>query len=322
MTISATKPSVAPRWASVSPGTSRLEPTSGQKDTGWTNGQRPAFNEMNWLQGVIYDWQQYLEAATDQLESSKVDKTGAADLSGTFRPTASGGASFGTSAQPLGAVVTNQLDLRTDGVQSNFNPFFTTTYTLGSTTKRWLSGFIVTLTSTTLNTDTLNANTVNCDVVQPTAAGNGTVGLNGTPYGAAVARETRTKVLRVFDKTQPASALDTNKLSALCLPVAKGLISNASATNPTMNGGYNMLATNPVTRTGPGAYTVTFRQALANTNYTVVISPTAAALRLYRIGVQTTTSFEVFFFDTTFTAADSVFAFAVFGEAAGTDPIA
>lgn len=147
MTISAVKPVDIPRWASVSPGTVRLAPSSGQQDTGWTNTQRPPFNVMNWLQGVQYDWQQYLEDATDQLESSKINKTGATDLSGTFRPTASGGASFGAASQPLGVVITNQLDLKTDGVLSSFNPSTTNARTLGTASKRWLSGDIATLTS-------------------------------------------------------------------------------------------------------------------------------------------------------------------------------
>ena len=322
MTISAVKPVDIPRWASVSPGTVRLAPSSGQQDTGWTNSQRPPFNVMNWLQGVQYDWQQYLEDATDELESSKIDKTGATDLSGAFTPTASGGASVGSNLRPLSLVVSNQLQVKTN-VVSNLDPSSTNTFTFGTTSKRWLSGFITTLASTTLNTGDLNASAVNCDVVQPTAAGNGTVGLNGTPYGAAVARETRTKVLRVFDKTQPASALDTNKLSALCLPVAKGNVTNPGVTNPTLVGGYNVLASNPVTRTGTGAYTVSLRQALANVNFTVAVTNTGAT-RPFRVVVLSSSSFQITFFSDLAMASpvDATFDFVVFGEAAGADPIA
>jgi hypothetical protein len=97
MTISATKPTDIPRWASVAPGTSRTAPLTSQQDNGWGDGERPAAEVQNWLQGVLYDWQQYLEDATDQLETSKINKTGATDLSGTFQPTVNNGASLGVT---------------------------------------------------------------------------------------------------------------------------------------------------------------------------------------------------------------------------------
>jgi hypothetical protein len=77
MTITAPKPAGnaagGARWATLAPGTSRLEPVAGAKDTGFIDGQRPAFNIMNWLLGVQYDWQQYCEDAIDQIEASKVE---------------------------------------------------------------------------------------------------------------------------------------------------------------------------------------------------------------------------------------------------------
>lgn len=72
MPIDAVKPSTLPRWATT--GGTRLEPSEGQKDSGWTNGQRPPYNVMNWLQGLIYDWQQYLEDATDELDAEKLER--------------------------------------------------------------------------------------------------------------------------------------------------------------------------------------------------------------------------------------------------------
>lgn len=102
MTISATKPAGnaanGPRWASVSPGTVRVEPSAGAKDTGWTDGQRPAFNVMNWLQGVAYDWQQYLEDATDQLESTKYDRDGSKTITGDILPDANEAYDIGSSS--------------------------------------------------------------------------------------------------------------------------------------------------------------------------------------------------------------------------------
>lgn len=117
MTITATKPADSidgPRWATTDPGTQRVEPIEGLKDTGWTSGQRPSFGEMNWLQGAYYDWQQYFEDATDQVDASKINKTGAADLSGTFSPTANNGASIGDSGHRFHHAFVGDVDAASD----------------------------------------------------------------------------------------------------------------------------------------------------------------------------------------------------------------
>ena len=50
----ATKPTDLPRWATDAGRT--LEPTSGEKDTGWQAGYKPPARKMNWLFNTIYDW--------------------------------------------------------------------------------------------------------------------------------------------------------------------------------------------------------------------------------------------------------------------------
>lgn len=126
MTITATKPAgnaaAGPRWANVSPGTVRLEPSSGAKDTGWTDGERPEYNVMNWLQGVIYDWQQYLEDATDELEDTKYNRDGSLTITGDIIPETNEGFNFGSSTFRFNfgyfdrVQIDTALFARTDGV--------------------------------------------------------------------------------------------------------------------------------------------------------------------------------------------------------------
>lgn len=55
-----TKPTVLPRWATDAGRT--LEPTSGEKDTGWQAGYKPPARKMNWLHNTVYGYLQYLES--------------------------------------------------------------------------------------------------------------------------------------------------------------------------------------------------------------------------------------------------------------------
>ncbi len=106
MTISATKPTLSPVWATDA--LTRVEPSAGQKATGWTNGQRPAHNVMNWLQGIIYDWQQYLEDATDQLESTKLNRSGDQTMQGDIIPDGNNTRDLGSAAVRW-AIIAGQL---------------------------------------------------------------------------------------------------------------------------------------------------------------------------------------------------------------------
>lgn len=54
----ADKPTTLPEWASD--GTNNTEPTSTQKDTGWTPGQDGVSDYDNWYKELVYRWVQYL----------------------------------------------------------------------------------------------------------------------------------------------------------------------------------------------------------------------------------------------------------------------
>ena len=58
------KPVSKPEWTVGSPsfGTVTIEPTSGKKLTGWTAGERPPFQTMNWLFYNIDQWIKYFDA--------------------------------------------------------------------------------------------------------------------------------------------------------------------------------------------------------------------------------------------------------------------
>lgn len=57
----ATKPTLPGRWADLAPGTSRQEPTSGQKDIGWAQKDKPPAREFNFTVGTHGDWMKYLQ---------------------------------------------------------------------------------------------------------------------------------------------------------------------------------------------------------------------------------------------------------------------
>lgn len=59
----ASKPTDLPRWGRTSPGVDAanlLEPTGGEKDTGYTNGQVPASSKLNWLLRTFWLWINWL----------------------------------------------------------------------------------------------------------------------------------------------------------------------------------------------------------------------------------------------------------------------
>lgn len=58
------KPTSKPDWtvSNVNFGTVTIEPTSGKKITGWTSGERPPFQTMNWLFYNIDQWIDYFDA--------------------------------------------------------------------------------------------------------------------------------------------------------------------------------------------------------------------------------------------------------------------
>lgn len=70
----APKPSTVPRWAETASGTAASNiatPTSGESDTGWTNGQSViSSSKMNWLFQLTYDWIKYLRDASFVADTS------------------------------------------------------------------------------------------------------------------------------------------------------------------------------------------------------------------------------------------------------------
>jgi hypothetical protein len=123
MPISASKPAGiyanGPRWASDDGTADIAEPLSGEKDLGWADAEEPPAPYMNWLQRNVYEWQQYLEDATDQLNSTKLETSGGTvtgDLTVGDDLTVTDFLSVGGSALVNGALlqVTNQLIVNGD----------------------------------------------------------------------------------------------------------------------------------------------------------------------------------------------------------------
>lgn len=244
MTLTASAPASQPTWNSG--GANRTTPTGPKQALGWVSGESPSSAFFNWWQNLVLQWTTYLNTSVNDLESSKINKTGAADLSGNFTPTAAAGASFGSSLRPLGAVVTNQIDLRTDGVQSNFNPFLTSTYTLGTAGKRWLSAAIASLVSDTISVGDLDASGIVCDVINPLDSGNGTVGQNGSAYGAVVAHTMRARSFRVT-KVQATQATDASLCELVqnnCIVAAVAITFSGGPINKTGLASFNFAAIN------------------------------------------------------------------------------
>ncbi len=70
-----TKPTSLPRWATDANRT--LEPTAGEKGTGWVLGERAPARHMNWLQNLAHLWFKWIDERVfiDQVHSSVVVST-------------------------------------------------------------------------------------------------------------------------------------------------------------------------------------------------------------------------------------------------------
>lgn len=94
--ITAVKPASQPgnpSWATN--GGTRVAPTLGQKQSGWTDGQRPPFNVFNWLLGFLSDWSKYGEDSADQLDAKKLSVNGANHMDADLTPTADNAVNLG-----------------------------------------------------------------------------------------------------------------------------------------------------------------------------------------------------------------------------------
>jgi hypothetical protein len=83
------KPTSKPDWTLGNPsfGTVTIEPSAGKKQTGWTSGERPPFQTMNWLLfNIGTEWIDYLEEVTD----------GLVNLQGVFDAVVGTGGDFAT----------------------------------------------------------------------------------------------------------------------------------------------------------------------------------------------------------------------------------
>ena len=112
--ITATKPASQPgnpSWATN--GGTRVAPTLGQKQTGWTNAQRPPFNVFNWLLGFLADWAKYLEDATDELDADKLSVNGVNGMVGDLFPTADNASNNGGSVNRWSTIWGYVLDVAT-----------------------------------------------------------------------------------------------------------------------------------------------------------------------------------------------------------------
>lgn len=244
MTITPPKPVEVPRWA-TNPGT-RLTPTLGQQDTGWLNGQRPPFNVMNWLQGLAYDWQQYLEDATDELESTKLNRNGSGAngiINGVILPDVNGRA-FGSAA--FGYDVSAR-DLRvTRDVLTTLLPDVAGTKDLGSLARYWGSFF-----SSFARVE---------NWLRPFVHLTAEVGSQSTAFLAMWA-----SAFRPLDN--PAATVgQLNRLAAKNTPKAWGIFQTDGVGGITLLNGFNISG---VALSG-GAAQITFASAMANANYVIM----------------------------------------------------
>lgn len=77
------KPSVSPDWATS--GDNTVEPSSGQKSSGWTTNQVPTSGNMNWWMRKVYDWVSWLGAFFDSSDNLVLPEDKHVQLSGTGR---------------------------------------------------------------------------------------------------------------------------------------------------------------------------------------------------------------------------------------------
>lgn len=93
------QPTSLPRWATD--GGRTLEPSSGEKDTGWEVEKKPPARKMNWLFNIIYQWTQYLQTPVGTGSGAGVDATGGSTNGPGLKGT--GGATNGVGVQGFGA---------------------------------------------------------------------------------------------------------------------------------------------------------------------------------------------------------------------------
>lgn len=149
MTISATKPATDPRWSTD--GGTRTEPLEAVKDTGWVGTEKPGAQVFNWINGLMYDWQQYLEDATDEIDATKLNLTGGT-MTGTIvssaatfaRPSVTLNGQIGSSSNVFANLYAAHLhadQLTPSGTSLTLNLTQVlpdaTGRDLGSTTARW-----------------------------------------------------------------------------------------------------------------------------------------------------------------------------------------
>ena len=117
-------PSDILRWSDDDPGTTRDEPSEGEKDTGWIADEIPTHGIMNWLIGVPGDWIAWLKGAIDNgfeyVLKPSADNTQALGASGARWEYVYGKNIYGTNYRldadrsscmlvPLGAAMTNEF---------------------------------------------------------------------------------------------------------------------------------------------------------------------------------------------------------------------
>jgi hypothetical protein len=97
--MAAEQPTSLPRWATD--GGATLEPSSGQKDTGWEVDKKPPARFMNWLFNLIYDWTQYLQSPKGTGAGAGVDALGGDTDGPGLKGT--GGGTGGVGVEGVGA---------------------------------------------------------------------------------------------------------------------------------------------------------------------------------------------------------------------------
>lgn len=272
MTLTTSAPASQPTWNTG--GANRTTPTGPKQALGWANGEAPSSAFFNWWMNLTLQWTTYLNTSINDLESSKINKTGASDLSGNFIPTTTNTVVLGTLAKSLKSIDTQQLSVNSDGVMSNLNPFLSGSGTLGNASKRWLSANIATIVATTLSADTINATgEMVGDVVKPIGAGNGAVGQNALPYGLLAGHVLRCRTAALYGRTAPSSSADLANQRAGSSVLASCVQTNIGGGVTIASGAYNI---GTATRTAPGRYSVplAFAPASLSTASVMITSQT------------------------------------------------
>lgn len=95
------KPSKLPRWGELAGnygvvGPNEVEPNEGKKDIGWVPADEPPAENFNWFKRLVYDWLQYFNERSDQLQAF-IASSWSKKTSGTARDLC------GVAAVPSGA---------------------------------------------------------------------------------------------------------------------------------------------------------------------------------------------------------------------------